>query len=49
MNSIQRRVIFANAGYKLGQWHDVGYWQLSLQRPEQPRETLLLLTDQFHR
>ena len=34
--------IFANAGYKLGQWHDVGYWQLSLQRPEPPRETLLL-------
>lgn len=30
--------IYANAGHKLGRWHDVGYWQLSLQRPDPPPE-----------
>lgn len=34
-----RRVgIYANAGHKLGRWHDVGYWQLELQRPDPPPE-----------
>lgn len=30
--------IYANAGYKLGRWHDVGYWQCALQQPEVPAE-----------
>ena len=30
--------IYANAGYKLGRWHDVGYWQCALQRPDVPAE-----------
>lgn len=30
--------IYANAGYKLGRWHDVGYWQCALQRPAAPAE-----------
>ena len=33
--------IFSRVGYKMGAWHDVGYWQLSLQpsngRPSPPR------------
>jgi len=28
--------IWQHAGYKLGQWHDVGVWQLTLQPPENP-------------
>jgi L-amino acid N-acyltransferase YncA len=28
---------FKDAGYKLGQWWDVGFWQLQLARPEIPR------------
>jgi phosphinothricin acetyltransferase len=28
--------IYRNAGFKLGQWRDVGWWQLQLQEP--PRE-----------
>lgn len=30
--------VYANAGYKLGRWHDVGYWQCALQRPDVPAE-----------
>lgn len=30
--------IYASAGFKLGAWHDVGYWQRTLQRPAQPAE-----------
>jgi phosphinothricin acetyltransferase len=30
--------IFRNAGYKLGRWHDVGWWQCALQRPDPPPE-----------
>ena len=30
--------IFANAGHKLGRWHDVGYWQRAIQRPDPPPE-----------
>jgi phosphinothricin acetyltransferase len=30
--------IYAHAGYKLGCWHDVGYWQCQLQRPDVPAE-----------
>ena len=26
--------VFRNAGHKLGRWHDVGWWQLSLQHVE---------------
>jgi phosphinothricin acetyltransferase len=25
--------IYRNVGYKLGAWHDVGWWQLALQAP----------------
>ncbi len=28
--------LFEAAGFKLGRWHDVGYWQLALQRPARP-------------
>lgn len=28
--------LFEAAGFKHGRWHDVGYWQLALQRPAQP-------------
>lgn len=30
--------IFGNAGYKLGRWHDVGWWQQTLQRLDPPPE-----------
>ena len=30
----RRSGVFERVGYKLGQWHDVGYWQLSLQSGE---------------
>lgn len=33
--------IFANAGHKLGRWHDVGYWQRAIQRPDPPPEPRL--------
>jgi phosphinothricin acetyltransferase len=33
--------VFRGVGYKLGRWHDVGFWQLALQElresPEEPR------------
>jgi phosphinothricin acetyltransferase len=33
--------VFRGAGFKLGRWHDVGFWQLALQEatgpPEPPR------------
>lgn len=32
--------VFADAGHKFGRWHDVGWWQLGLQRPERPAEPL---------
>lgn len=36
--------IYENVGYKLGHWHDVGWWQLPLsslpQHPKQPNKTL---------
>jgi len=25
--------VFRNAGYKLGRWHDIGWWELELRRP----------------
>lgn len=28
--------VFHNAGFKLGAWYGVGYWELALQRPQQP-------------
>jgi L-amino acid N-acyltransferase YncA len=28
--------VYRDVGYKLGAWHDVGWWQKTLQRPEQP-------------
>lgn len=32
---------YEGAGYKLGAWHDVGWWQLALQpRPAHPREPI---------
>jgi phosphinothricin acetyltransferase len=27
---------FPEVGYKLGKWHDVGYWRLELARPVCP-------------
>jgi len=30
--------VFANAGHKHGRWHDVGWWQRALQRPDPPPE-----------
>lgn len=30
--------VFHNAGYKLGRWHGVGYWQKTLQAPPVPSE-----------
>lgn len=30
--------VFSNAGHKLGRWHDVGYWQCAIQRPDPPPE-----------
>ena len=29
---------FDDVGYKLGRWHPVGYWELTLQPPSTPRE-----------
>ena len=26
--------VYRNVGYKLGQWHDVGWWELALQAPQ---------------
>jgi phosphinothricin acetyltransferase len=31
---------FNDIGYKLGQWHPVGYWELSLQEPSEPTPPL---------
>lgn len=28
-------VVFPEMGYKLGAWHDVGWWELALQTPQQ--------------
>jgi phosphinothricin acetyltransferase len=28
--------VFRDVGHKLGRWHDVGWWQLTLQRPDPP-------------
>ena len=28
--------VFHNVGYKLGAWHDVGWWELALQSPPDP-------------
>ena len=28
--------VFHNVGYKLGTWHDVGWWEISLQSPPNP-------------
>lgn len=40
---------FEQVGYKMGAWHDVGYWQLTLQpvngSPAPPRPLPLLLND----
>ena len=31
--------VFPRCGYKLGRWHDVGFWRLALgERPAQPNE-----------
>ncbi|MFY9509723.1 MAG: arsinothricin resistance N-acetyltransferase ArsN1 family B [Rubrivivax sp.] len=30
--------VFHNAGHKLGRWHDVGWWQRTLQQPDPPPE-----------
>jgi phosphinothricin acetyltransferase len=28
--------VYRNVGFKLGRWHDVGWWQKELQRPDHP-------------
>lgn len=33
--------IYRRVGYKLGQWHDVGWWQLALQTQERPPTALV--------
>ena len=30
--------VYRDVGYKLGAWHDVGWWQKTLQRPEEPSQ-----------
>jgi L-amino acid N-acyltransferase YncA len=41
--------IYRNVGYKLGSWHDVGWWQLSLRRHEiAPQPPLELPAIQKH-
>jgi phosphinothricin acetyltransferase len=30
--------VYQRVGYKLGSWHDVGWWQLSLERADHPRQ-----------
>lgn len=40
--------IFSQVGYKMGAWHDVGYWQLTLQssnNPPSPPRSLPLLSE----
>lgn len=32
--------VYRNVGFKNGQWHDVGWWQCSLQSPSQPASPL---------
>ena len=34
--------VFRNIGYKLGAWHDVGWWQLALQVAKEPGRLLTL-------
>lgn len=29
--------VYRKVGYKHGQWHDVGWWQCSLQSPADPK------------
>jgi L-amino acid N-acyltransferase YncA len=36
---------YRNAGFKLGRWHDVGWWQLQLQEPPREPAPPLLLSD----
>lgn len=33
--------VYRDVGYKLGAWHDVGWWQRTLQTPKTPTEPLL--------
>ena len=37
--------IYEHVGYKLGAWHDVGWWQLTLQEPSARPQKPLLLAD----
>ena len=43
--------IFSRVGYKLGAWHDVGYWQMAIQisngRPAPPLPLPVLLDDRL--
>jgi L-amino acid N-acyltransferase YncA len=32
--------IYRQVGFKLGSWHDVGWWQKSLQSPDKPPEPI---------
>ena len=37
--------VYEHVGYKLGTWHDVGWWQLTLQEPSARPQRPLLLAD----
>lgn len=40
---------FKDVGFKLGKWWDVGYWQLQLQKPIEPRSLLPVRDEPFVR
>lgn len=41
--------VLAGVGYKLGRWHDVGWWQLRLRPNEDPPRDPLTVTDSLAR
>ena len=41
--------VYGNVGYKLGAWHDVGWWQLALKPPQaSPQKPVALRELQNH-
>ena len=39
VSSVEPVALYRNVGFKLGRWHDVGYWQRELRAPQgQPAE-----------
>jgi phosphinothricin acetyltransferase len=37
--------VYRNVGYKLGSWHNVGWWELALQPPAAPRRAPAVLDE----